>query len=146
MADVTVNEELIRRLSELLEETGLTEIEYAEGETRVRVSRAVSAAAATALPAAPAAPEPSGSAQTEAPAVENAITAPMVGTVYLAPEPGAEAFIRVGDTVAEGDTLMLIEAMKTFNPVRAAKAGKVTRILVTDGTPVEYGQPLVVLE
>ena len=139
----------IRRLAALLEELGLSEIEYAKGDEKLRVARAVAATAVT-VSAGPVATAPSpagapamGSAAGEHP---GAIKSPMVGTVYLAPEPGAAAFIRAGDTVTEGQTLVLIEAMKTYNPVRAPRAGKVTRILVSDGMPVEYGEPLLILE
>jgi acetyl-CoA carboxylase biotin carboxyl carrier protein len=138
----------IRRLAALLEELGLSEIEYAKGDERLRVARAMAGTAVTVsagpvAAAMPAAVPGAGSAAAEHP---GAIKSPMVGTVYLAPEPGAPAFIKAGDTVAEGQTLVLIEAMKTYNPVRAPRAGKVTRILVSDGMPVEYGEPLLILE
>ena len=137
----------IRRLAALLEELGLSEIEYAKGDERMRVARAVAGTAVTVsagpvAAAAPAAPG-AGPATAEHP---GAIKSPMVGTVYLSPEPGAPAFIKAGDMVAEGQTLVLIEAMKTYNPVRAPRAGKVTRILVSDGMPVEFGEPLLILE
>jgi acetyl-CoA carboxylase biotin carboxyl carrier protein len=139
----------IRRLAALLEELGLSEIEYAKGDERLRVARAVAGTVAT-VPAGPASAAPSSAAApAAAPAAPDhpgAIKSPMVGTVYLSPEPGAPAFIKAGDTVAEGQTLVLIEAMKTYNPVRAPRAGKVTRILVSDGMPVEYGEPLLILE
>lgn len=144
MAEFDVDDELIRRLSALLEETGLGEIEYAEGERRIRVARG--GGAAYALPPMPvAAAEPAA----EAPApvdTGDAVIAPMVGTVYISPEPGADPFVRPGDTVTEGQALLLIEAMKTFNPIRSPRAGRVVRILVGDATPVEYGEVLMVLE
>jgi acetyl-CoA carboxylase biotin carboxyl carrier protein len=138
----------IRQLAALLEELGLSEIEYAKGDERLRVARAVAGTAVT-VSAGPVAAAPAPLASTAGSAAADhpgAIKSPMVGTVYLAPEPGAPAFIKAGDTVAEGQTLVLIEAMKTYNPVRAPRAGKVTRILVSDGMPVEYGEPLLILE
>jgi acetyl-CoA carboxylase biotin carboxyl carrier protein len=136
----------IRALAALLDELGLTEIEVAKGDEKLRVARgmiAAGAAIARGTAAAAAAAAPTAIAATEHP---GAIKSPMVGTVYLSPEPGAPAFVKAGDTVAEGQTLALIEAMKTYNPVRAPRAGKVTRILVSDGMPVEYGEPLLILE
>lgn len=146
MPDFDVDEALVRKLAELLEETGLTEIEYAVGDRVVRVARSV-APAGPAVAVAPPAAAPGGpAAEPQAAGRAGAVTAPMVGVVYLAPEPGAEPFVKVGDTVSEGDTLLLIEAMKTFNPVRAPRGGKVTQILVADKTPVEFGEELVVVE
>jgi acetyl-CoA carboxylase biotin carboxyl carrier protein len=140
--DLMVDEDLIRMLAGLLRETGLSEIEYAEGDRRIRVVRAAPAAAASAgLPvaapaaAASAAEEPSGG-----------VKAPMVGTVYLAPQPGAAPFVAVGDTVRAGQVLLLIEAMKVMNQIPAPSPGRVAQILVSDGAPVEYGQVLLVLE
>ena len=144
-----VDPELIRSLAALLEETGLSEIELAEGQARVRVVRPVAGTVIShaghgpsGQPAPPMPPVPTGVPAEPAGLVKS----PLVGTVYLAPEPGAPAFIKAGDTVAEGQTLALIEAMKTFNPVRAPRAGRVVRILVSDGTPVEYGEGLMILE
>ena len=152
-----IDPKLVRELAELLDETGLTEIEVEDGDRKIRVSRqsagapsqfvtAPAAAAPTAAPAAaPAAPAaPVGAAA--GPAHANAVRSPMVGTAYLAPEPGAEAFVKVGDTVKKGDSLLIIEAMKVMNPIAAEKAGKVTAILVEDSQPVEFDQPLVVIE
>ncbi len=135
---------LVRKLAELLDETSLTEIEYEAGGRRVRVAR---------TPAAPA-PAPARNAPAErpdeppAPPPEpgSAITAPMVGTVYLAPQPGADPFVRPGDSVSEGQTVALIEAMKTYNPVRAPRAGTIKRILVADTDPVEFGEDLMIVE
>ena len=150
MPPLEIDEALIRRLASLLEETGLGEIEYADGDRRVRVTGRAAAA-----PAAAAAPSPAAAPQKEAPpvaaevpeaATEDAVVAPMVGTVYVSPEPGALPFVQPGDTVAAGDTLLLIEAMKTFNPIRAPRAGRVARILVSDAAPVEFGEALIVLE
>ncbi len=146
-----VDSDLVRKLADLLEETGLTEIEYATDSWRIRVVRSAgSAPAATPVttPAAANNPVPAQAASTME--VEEshpgAVTSPMVGIVYITPEPGATPFIKVGDAVQEGQTLLLIEAMKTFNEVRAQRAGKVTQILVEDGAPVEYGEELLILE
>jgi acetyl-CoA carboxylase biotin carboxyl carrier protein len=137
----------VRALAGILTETGLTEIEIEGKEGRIRVVRAPAPIAASAAVAAPL------PAVVEAPAAEpddahhpGAVLSPMVGIVYLTPEPGAPPFIAVGQTVTAGQTLLLIEAMKTFNQIKAAKAGTVTRILIASGTPVEYGQPLVIVE
>ncbi len=147
MAETEFDGDLVRKLAELLEETGLSEIEYASGDLRVRVARNALAAAVAPVAAAPRADPALGSAAShEEPLHPGAVTAPIVGTVYLSPEPGAEPFVRVGSTVVEGETILLLEAMKTFNEVRAPRAGKVVRLLVADGTPVEYGEPLVILE
>lgn len=149
---LTIDPDLIRRLAELLKETGLGEIEYSEGERRVRVAMpstgsvvaaaAVPAAAAAAPPAA-AAPAPSS---TTSGVPNGAVTSPMVGTAYLAPEPNAPAFVKPGDKVREGQTVLIIEAMKVMNAIRAPRAGTVTRVLVTNGAPVEYGEPLLIIE
>jgi len=142
--------ELIRTLAELLAEKGLTEIEYAVGNRRFRVARGAAplAAAAPAAMAPPAAIEtataPAGPASLAD--LPGAVKAPMVGTAYLAPEPGAAAFVRLGDTVAAGQTLLLIEAMKVMNQIVAPRAGRVARILVGDAEPVEYGAVLMLIE
>ncbi len=148
MTSFDIDEDLVRRLSALLDETGLGEIEYAEGERRIRVSRGGAAVAMAApFPAAAAASAPAGEPGAPVAAdIEGAVIAPMVGTVYIAPEPGAAPFVRSGDTVEEGQTLLLIETMKTFNPIRAPRPGRVARILVSDAMPVEYGEALIVLE
>jgi acetyl-CoA carboxylase biotin carboxyl carrier protein len=141
--DWTVDGDLVRALAALLEETGLTEIEYAVGERRIRVVRGGQSApaASVSLPAPLAAPQPA--AAVEAPGT---IKSPMVGTAYLAPQPDAAPFVKPGDNVREGQILLIIEAMKVMNQIPATRAGKVAQILVSDGAPVEYGQPLVVLE
>jgi acetyl-CoA carboxylase biotin carboxyl carrier protein len=142
--DLTVDGELVRALASLLQETGLTEIEYAVGERRIRVVRGVPPAAVTVAmpgPAAAAVAAPIAAAD-----LPGAIKAPMVGTAYLSPQPEAPPFIKVGDIVREGQPLLIIEAMKVMNQIPAPRAGKVTQILVSDGTPVEFGQPLLVLE
>ncbi len=143
--DWTVDGDLVRTLAALLEETGLTEIEYAMGERRIRVVRGGLAAPAmtVAMPAPGAAAAAPAAAAAEAPGT---VKAPMVGTAYLAPQPEAPPFIKLGDSVREGQTLLIIEAMKVMNQIPAPRAGKVVRILVADGAPVEYGQPLLVLE
>lgn len=145
----SVDPELIRQLAEILNQTGLGEIEYAEGERRIRVARPAVAPVATAIaapnPTAAAGPVAAASAVSDAPP-PNAITAPMVGTVYIAPEPGAPPFVKVGDQVKEGQTLLIIEAMKVMNQIRSPRAGTVTQIFVSNGSPVEYGEPLLSVE
>jgi acetyl-CoA carboxylase biotin carboxyl carrier protein len=140
--DLTVDGDLVRALAALLQETGLTEIEYAVGERRIRVVRGQPATPmmTVSMPAAAAA---SAAAPVEAPGT---IKAPMVGTAYLSPQPDAAPFVKLGDSVREGETLLIIEAMKVMNQIPAPRAGRITRILIADGAPVEYGQPLVVLE
>lgn len=144
---------LVKQLAAILDETALTEIEYEAGGVRVRVARshAVGIAAAP-VPAAPAPTAPAAAAPT-APAAPvdpashpGTVKSPMVGVCYLSPEPGAAAFVKVGDNIAEGQTLCLIEAMKTFNPVKAQRAGKIAKIIVENGAPVEYGEPLLIIE
>ncbi len=146
-AKTQIDDELVRRLAALLEETKLSEIEYEVGGLRLRVARNhASAPSPVQLAHEPARPAPATTAAAEPPADHpGAVTSPMVGVAYLGPEPGAQPFVAVGDAVSEGATLLLIEAMKTFNPIRAPRAGRVTRIVVTDGQPVEFGEPLVIL-
>ena len=144
MAESEIDSDLVRKLAALLVETGLSEIEYASGDMRVRVAR--NAVAVPMAAVAGAEPQPGPAGTHEEPVHPGAVTAPIVGTVYLSPEPGAEPFVRVGSTVVEGETLLLLEAMKTFNEVRATRAGRVVRLLVADGTPVEYGEPLGIIE
>ena len=140
-----INAEAIRELAKLLEDTGLTEIEVVEGEQAIRVNKGgIAAAPVTAGPAPVAAGQ---AAVDETPSSnENAVKSPMVGTAYMSPEPGAAAFISAGQTVSAGDTLMIVEAMKVMNPIKAEKGGVVKEILIEDGQPVEYGDPLVVIE
>ncbi len=151
MPKLQVDKALIRELSELLDETNLTEIELSEGNRSVRVSRAATAtvAAPAAIPvaAAPATATAATTAPAPVDAAEEAgaVYSPMVGTVYLAPEPSAANFVKVGDTVAEGQTLLIIEAMKVMNQIPAPHAGTVKRILVEDAQPVEYGDILVLV-
>lgn len=152
MSSFDVDSDLIRKLAGLLDETGLTEIEFADGDRRLRVTRSPAPMAAVAPVAAAAAPAAvpiadvaaQGALGTGTP--DGAIISPMVGTAYLSPEPGAPAFVRPGDAVKEGQTLMIVEAMKVMNPIRAPRAGVVTRILVTDAQPVEFGEVLLTLE
>jgi acetyl-CoA carboxylase biotin carboxyl carrier protein len=135
---------LIKKLAALLDETGLSEIEYAVGDRRVRVARAPAIAAA--VPAtAPAVAAPTLPPPREA-VPAGAVTAPMVGTVYLAPQPGEAPFVRLGDAVAAGQPLLIIEAMKVMNQIRAPHPGRVKEILVADAQPIEYGAPLMVIE
>ena len=134
--------DLVRALAALLEETGLTEIEYAVGERRIRVARGGAApAVAVSMPAPLAAPVPAAAA-----APPGTVKSPMVGTAYLSPQPDAAPFIKLGDSVREGQILLIIEAMKVMNQIPAPRAGKVAQVLVSDGAPVEFGQALVVLE
>ncbi|WP_296718445.1 acetyl-CoA carboxylase biotin carboxyl carrier protein [Erythrobacter sp.] len=154
---MNIDTALVRELAELLNETGLTEIEVEDDDRKIRVSRGAVAAApvyaaapapgqaaAAAAPApaaaAPAAPEPAAG-----PDMTNAVKSPMVGTCYLTPEPGAAPFITVGKEVKEGDTLLIVEAMKVMNPITAPRSGTIGAILVDNAQPVEFDQPLVVI-
>ena len=134
--------ELIRTLAALLTETGLTEIEYAIGDRRVRVARAPAGSPLLPGPGAPAVP-PGAAGSIEHP---GAVKAPMVGTAYLAPQPGAAPFVRLGDVVAEGQPLLIIEAMKVMNQIRAHRPGRLAQIVVADAQPVEYGAVLMLIE
>ena len=146
MTRIPFDPDAIRALAAVLSETGLTEIEIAEKDSRIRVVRATAAPVVAAAPVAPpAVAAPAVSAPDEA-SHPGAVVSPMVGVAYLAPEPGAPPFVTVGQTVAAGQTLLLIEAMKTFNQIRAPKAGTVARVLVANSTPVEYGEVLLTLE
>jgi acetyl-CoA carboxylase biotin carboxyl carrier protein len=131
--------ELIRGLAALLTETGLTEIEYAVGDRRVRVARAVAGPA-------PLGGSPAPSAAAGSIEHPGAVRAPIVGTAYLAPQPGAPPFVRLGDIIVEGQPLLIIEAMKVMNQIRAHRAGRVAQILVADAQPVEYGTVLILIE
>jgi acetyl-CoA carboxylase biotin carboxyl carrier protein len=144
-----IDGDLVKKLAGLLDETKLTEIEYAVGEFRLRVTRAP----APIQGFAPAGPTATASS-TEAPAAAEAdpaahpgaVKSPMVGTAYLAPQPGSPPFVKVGDVVSAGQTLLIIEAMKVMNQIKAQKGGKLTRILVADSSPVEFGQAVMILE
>ncbi len=151
-----IDQALIRDLANILNDTDLTEIEVEQDDLRIRVSRNGTPVMmpqqmqgySFQAPAAPAA-APAAAAVPAAPAgrdLSKAVTAPMVGTVYLSPAPGARAFIEVGATVKEGQTLLIIEAMKTMNQIPSPKSGKIVEIIVNDASPVEYGEPLVIIE
>jgi acetyl-CoA carboxylase biotin carboxyl carrier protein len=143
---------LIRELAILLDETNLTEIEIERAGLRVRVARNISIAATVPAPATPAAIAPAAATATAAAAVADlakhpgVVPSPMVGTAYWAPEPGAKPFVEVGTKVSAGQTLLIIEAMKTMNQIPSPRAGTVTQILVEDGQPVEFGEPLMIIE
>ena len=153
MAKFEPDEKLIRKLAKLLEETGLSEIEYESEGRRVRVCRnggaapegaRTAAAKPEAPPPAPGAAGPAINGEDAIPA--GAVTAPMVGTVFIAAEPGTAPLVKIGDQVKEGQTLLIIEAMKVMNPLASPRAGQVTDIMVNDGQPVEFGEPLLVIE
>jgi acetyl-CoA carboxylase biotin carboxyl carrier protein len=155
----SIDARLVRKLADILKDTGLSEIEVEHVGLKIRVARELTVAptayvTAPAPVAAPfAAPAPAAAPVAEAAAAPapaavrgDAVKSPMVGTAYLSPQPGADAFIKVGDTVSAGQTLLIVEAMKTMNPIAAPKAGKIVEILVADAQPVEFGEPLVVIE
>jgi acetyl-CoA carboxylase biotin carboxyl carrier protein len=144
MPPFDIDPDAIRKLAELMTETDLSEIEIAEGDRRVRVSRAVMAAPA-ALQVAAAAPAAAVAAVSPA-SHPGAVISPMVGTAYLQAEPGSPPFVSLGSPVRVGDTLLIIEAMKVMNPIKASKGGTVTQILISDGQPVEYGEPMMIVE
>ncbi|HEX2527785.1 MAG TPA: acetyl-CoA carboxylase biotin carboxyl carrier protein [Geminicoccus sp.] len=154
MAKLDVETNFIEKLAELLQRTGLTEIEINQGTTRIRVARQIQMApmdvtapvylqAPQVPPAGPAAAEPAPGPDASHPGI---VKSPMVGTVYLAPEPGMPPYAGVGSEVKEGQTLLIIEAMKVMNAIRAPKAGRVLRVFVENAAPVEFGEPLLVLE
>lgn len=145
---IEVDKELVRELSKLLEENHLTEIEVQRGDQRVRVSRGGGGgyvAAHSSAHAAPALATPKA-APVEAAKHPGAVASPMVGTAYRSPEPGAKPFVEVGTKVSAGQTLLIIEAMKTMNAIPAPRAGTITQIIVDDGQPVEFGEPLFIIE
>lgn len=158
--EMPIDPNFIREIAALICETDLTEIEVAKGDLKIRVARQITLQAApaqtsVAVPAVAAAPAPmpaapAASAVAPAPADlsahPGAVRSPMVGTAYLRPSPGANPFIEIGTVVKAGDRILLVEAMKTFNEINAPRAGTITHILVEDGRPVEYGEPLVVIE
>jgi acetyl-CoA carboxylase biotin carboxyl carrier protein len=147
-AKIEIDSDLIDKLAKLLDANNLSEIEVQLGDQRVRVARAAAAAAPApvtqpiVVAAAPAAAAPSGDAKRH----PGTVTSPMVGTAYRAPEPGARPFVEEGSDVAAGQTLLIVEAMKTMNAIPAPRAGKVMKILIEDGQPVEFGEPLMILE
>ncbi|MBS0281774.1 MAG: acetyl-CoA carboxylase biotin carboxyl carrier protein [Proteobacteria bacterium] len=143
-----IDAEAIRALSDLLAETGLTEIEVEQNGARIRVARAGAMAAIAAAAPVVSAPAPAAAAPAAAPSSgpqPGAVTSPMVGTVYAAPEPGKPPFVKVGQQVKEGDTLFIVEAMKTMNPIPAPRSGTIKEICVENGSPVEFGQTLLIL-
>lgn len=148
-----IDQQMIRDLADLLNETGLTEIEWNEGPLKVRVTKGgapvYAAAAAPAYAVAPALAGGAAVAGGEAGDAANhpgALKSPMVGTVYVAPEPNAPPFVKVGDTVTAGQTLLIVEAMKTMNPITAPKGGRIASILIENQQPVEFGQALLIIE
>jgi acetyl-CoA carboxylase biotin carboxyl carrier protein len=144
-----VDQDLIRELAKLLTETGLTEIEVERDDTRVRVARNVTGtgvAPQMIAPASAAAPAASAAAPVTDANHPGTVHSPMVGTAFRAPEPGGRPYVDVGDDVRQGDTLLIVEAMKTMNQIPAPRSGKVTKILFEDGQPVEFGEPLLIVE
>ena len=153
MAKFEMDTDFIRKLAAILEETGLGEIELADGERRIRVARPTTVSTASPLAVAPmagtapvamvpvAVADPIDSSKHP-----GAVKSPMVGTAYLSPEPGKPVFVHIGDKVAAGQTLLIIEAMKTFNPIKAPKAGTVTQILIENARPVEFGEVMMIVE
>jgi acetyl-CoA carboxylase biotin carboxyl carrier protein len=146
---------LVRKLADILTETGLSEIEVEQGELKIRVAKMLTAAPVQHMVAAPApvaaAAAPAATPVAAAPAAPtraagDEVKSPMVGTVYLQPNPGSPAFVKVGDTVEAGQTLFIVEAMKTMNPIPAPRGGKLVQILVEDAQPVEFGEPLAIIE
>jgi acetyl-CoA carboxylase biotin carboxyl carrier protein len=150
MAKFEMDTEFIRKLAKLLEETNLGEIEMADGDRRIRVARPKTVVASAPMPvaAAPVAASAPAAAPTASDASKHpgAVKSPMVGTAYLSPEPGKPVFVSIGDKVTAGQTLLIIEAMKTFNPIKAPKAGTVAEVLIDNAQPVEFGQPLMIVE
>jgi acetyl-CoA carboxylase biotin carboxyl carrier protein len=149
-SDSRIDQQMIRDLADLLNETGLTEIEWNEGPLKVRVTKggapiyaAAPVAAAAAAVAASGGAAPAAGDEASHP---GAVKSPMVGTVYTSPEPGAATFVKVGDSVTAGQTVLIVEAMKTMNPITAPKGGRVARILIENQQPVEFGQPLLIIE
>ena len=152
-----IDARLVRKLADILTDTGLSEIEVEHAGLKIRVAKTLTAAPAHALVAAPAPVHAAPAAAAHAPAAASVaeasprargdtVNSPMVGTVYLQPQPGSDPFVRVGDTVQAGQTLFIVEAMKTMNPIPAPKGGRIVEILVSDAQPVEYGEPLAVIE
>jgi acetyl-CoA carboxylase biotin carboxyl carrier protein len=151
-----IDSRLVRKLADILTETGLSEIEVEHGGLKIRVAKQLTSAPtvhyAAPAPAPVAAPAPSAPAAAPAAAAAPAraagdeVKSPMVGTVYLQPNPGSPAFVKVGDTVEAGQTLFIIEAMKTMNPIPAPRAGKIVAVLIEDAQPVEFGEPLAIIE
>ncbi len=143
-----IDEELVRHLTRLLEENNLTEIEYGRDGWHIKVGRGGGVTVSESRQGSLDPQGAPGASEDAAPDIDiaNAVTSPMVGVVFTGPEPDAQPFVNAGDEVTEGQTLLLIEAMKVFNPITAPKAGRVTEILITNGAPVEFGEPLLILE
>lgn len=156
MAKMQVDTKLIRELAEMLNETDLSEIEVEDGERKIKISRGGGTVHVASAPAPVVAPAPAPAAPAPAPAAEapadaggdhpGTIFSPMVGTIYTAPDPTADDFIKVGDTVSAGQTILIVEAMKVMNQIHAAKGGVVKAIMVENAQPVEYGEALVIIE
>lgn len=147
---IQVDSSAIRELAELLGQTGLSEIEIEQGGRRIRVARAIASGFVINHPGAPAPSDAAGPphgmvAPAPPPDTEGAVFSPMVGTAYIGPEPGRPPFVQIGDVVREGDTLLIVEAMKTMNPILAPRAGTIRQVCVRDGEPVEFGQTLMIL-
>ena len=148
--DMRIDPAMVRQLAELLTENALTEIEVADGDRRIKVSRGAAPASGIAPAAAPAvAPAAAPAPQAPAEPVEDVsgttVKSPMVGTAFLSPQPGAAAFVAVGDAVKAGDTLLIVEAMKVMNPITAPSGGVIKKLLISDGQPVEFDQPLAII-
>jgi acetyl-CoA carboxylase biotin carboxyl carrier protein len=153
-----IDPDLVRELATILSDSGLSEIEVEHGELRLRLARTLTAMAApqqvvqipqSGVTSIPTPPPPAAAAPAPAPDLKahpGMVPSPMVGTAYLSPEPGAAPFVKIGDTVTQGQTILVVEAMKTFNPIPAPRAGKITAILVGDAQPVEFGEPLAIIE
>ena len=154
-----IDARLVRKLADILTDTGLSEIEVEHAGLKIRVAKTMTAVAAPVQVVAPApvnsaahvtaaTPSPAAAPAAEAPARArgDTVNSPMVGTIYLQPQPGADPFVKVGDTVTAGQTLFIVEAMKTMNPIPAPKGGRIVEILVSDAQPVEFGEPLAVIE
>ena len=138
---------MIRDLAAILEETGLSEIEIEKAGLRLRVARQIHVSAVhAAAPAAGSAAAPVAAKKSDLSSHPGLVSSPMVGTAYAAPSPGAAPFVKIGDMVAEGQTLLIIEAMKTMNQIPAPRAGRITQIIISDGQPVEFGEPLMIIE
>ena len=140
-----IDEELVRKLANLMDETGLTEIEYGIEGINIRVSKAANYAVAAPAPTADV-QVATETAEVDAASHPGVVKSPMVGVVFTSSDPDSPAFVKVGDSVSEGKTLLLIEAMKVFNPILAPKAGRISQILISGGSPVEFGEPLVIIE
>lgn len=143
-----IDSDIVRQLADLLEETGLNEIEYGTEEWHLRVAKTGLSPKTVTVATPSVASEPVSSVDdSESPANHpGVIVSPMVGTAYISPDPESPPFVKVGDTISEGDTLLLIEAMKVYNPIKASRSGIVTRVFINNGTPIEFGEPLMIIE